>query len=348
MAASTVAMAAADHRTGSAWDSAKIHRRPERHTHCDTAAVSNVSLKHEAPLEVLRQEPRAVLTLLQLAVPDAAVQRDVTVELLDSELTEAKPSVARADLVVLVRDDSGRAELVIVVEVQRERDDEKLFAWPLYMAYLHHQHRIPVTLLVLVFDESVAAWARKSRQTGSNMVFAPWVVGPGELPEIESVEQALAHPELSMLTALARLGARDVAAHADDVTRVFEGLLRSEASRLRSIYLSLLQGIATGALRSTLDKLLEANGMGGALEIIFNNGKAEGEAKGKAEGKAEGEAKGKAEGEALALLKIIRHRGLEIDAAGELRIRETRDLDLLDRWLERALEARTVEGIFAT
>lgn len=43
------------------------------------------------------------------------------------------------------------------------------------------------------------------------MVFAPWVVRPGELPEIESVEQALAHPKLSMLTALARLGARDVA-----------------------------------------------------------------------------------------------------------------------------------------
>ena len=313
-------------------------RSAERHTHCDTAAVSNVSLLHEAPLEVLRQEPRAVLTLLQLAVPDAAVQRDVTVELLDSELTEAKPSVARADLVVLVRDDSGRAELVIVVEVQRERDDEKLFAWPLYMAYLHHQHRIPVTLLVLVFDESVAAWARKSRQTGSNMVFAPWVVGPGELPEIESVEQALAHPELGMLTALARLGARDattLAKHEADVTRVFEGLLLAKESRVRSIYLSLLQGVATGALRSRLDKLLEANGMGTALEIIFNDGK------------AAGEASGEARGEARALLKILRQRGLEVDAAAELRIRETRELELLDRWLERALEARTVEEIFA-
>ena len=314
--------------------------------------MSNVTLLHEAPLEVLRQEPRAVLALLQLAVPSAAVAGDVTVELLDSELTEAKPSVAHADLVVLVRNEKGQPEQIIVVEVQRERDDGKLSAWPLYMAYLHNQHGVPATLLVLVFDESVAAWARKSRHIGPNMVFAPWVVGPSELPEIESVEQALAHPELGMLIALARLGVRNAARHEDDVTRVFEGLLRSEASRNRSIYLSLLQGIATGALRSTLDKLLEANGMGGALEIIFNNGKAEGEAKGKAEGeargKAEGEAKGKAEGQALALLKILRHRGLELDAAAELRIRETRDLALLDRWLERALEARTVEEIFAT
>ena len=289
--------------------------------------MSNVSLLHEAPLEVLRQEPRAVLTLLQLAVP--AVREDVTVELLDSELAEAKPSVARADLVVLLRDRTGRAEAVIVVEVQRERDDEKLWAWPLYIAYLHNQHRVPATLLVLVFDESVAAWARTSRGLGSNMVFTPWVVGPGELPEIESVEQALAHPELGMLTALARLGARD-AGHEDDVARVFAGILRSKASRLRSIYLSLLHGIATGTLRSTLDELLEANGMGSALEIIFNDGKAEGEAR----------------GEARAILKILRQRGLEVDAAAELRIRETREIDLLDRWLERALEARSVQDIF--
>ena len=69
----------------------------------------------------------------------------------------------------------------------------------------------------------------------------------------------------------------------------------------------------------------------GALEMIYNDGKAE----------------GKAEGEAVALLKVLRARGLQIDAVAEARIRQTRDLALLDRWLERAAFAATVGEVLA-
>lgn len=175
------------------------------------------------------------------------------------------------------------------------------------------------------------------------------MIGPSDFPEITTLEQASAHPELSVLTALAHLGARDGAAasrHEAEIARVFEAMLRTERSPTRRIYLSLLHGTARGPLRGTLEKLLEAYGMG-ALEIIFNDGKAEGLAVGKAEGKAEGLAVGKAEGEALALLKVLRARGLDVDAAAEARILATRDLALFDRWLERALVAGSVDEVLA-
>ena len=293
--------------------------------------VSNVSLSHQAPLEVLRDHPEAVLELLRIA-GRLSDETKLAVVVLDTELAEAVPSTRRADLVVLLEDEEGRAHRVVVVEIQRKRDDKKLLAWPLYVAYLHSEHHVSVTLLVITFDAATAAWARTPYDTGS-LVLSPLVLAADDLPEIASVDDALAHRDISMLTALARLGTKESSRterQEAEVARVFEALLRAEVSPVRSIYLSMLHGASKGALRGMLEKLLEAYGMG-ALEMIYNDGKAE----------------GKAEGEAVALLKVLRARGLQVDAAAEARIRQTRDLALLDLWLERAAFAATVGEVLA-
>ena len=46
-------------------------------------------------------------------------------------------------------------------------------------------------------------------------------------------------------------------------------------------------------------------------------------------------------------LKILHKRGFLIDAGAEQRIRETRDLATLDRWLDRALEVTSLEELLA-
>lgn len=249
--------------------------------------MSYVSLSHEAPLQVLRDHPEAVLELLRIAGRDFTTD-DVAASVLDTELTEAIPSARRADLVVLLHDANHESVRVVIVEVQRRRDDAKLFAWPLYVAYLYAHHRLPVTLLVLTTDSAIATWARERREIGSNMLFAPWALSPDDLPEMTSLEEAMVRPDMSVLTALARAGDRERAETAREpaeVARVFEAILRTAPSARRSTYLSLLHGTSSSVLRGTLEKLMAAYGMG-ALEMIFNDGKTEGKAEGKAEGEA--------------------------------------------------------------
>jgi flagellar biosynthesis/type III secretory pathway protein FliH len=86
-------------------------------------------------------------------------------------------------------------------------------------------------------------------------------------------------------------------------------------------------------------------------------GRAEGEAKGRAEGEAKGraagEAKGRAEGEAQgavrgkadALLKLLRARALRVSSRDRARISSCVDGRRLDRWIRRAVTARTVRDV---
>jgi hypothetical protein len=131
--------------------------------------MANVSLFHEAPLEVLREEPNALLDLLRVAgveIPTRAI-----VQPLETELVDATPMVRRPDFVALLKPPGEDATEVVVFEVQRDRDQEKPLAWLDYIALLHRKHRLPVRVLVLVFDRDVARWARQPYTFGEGIVY---------------------------------------------------------------------------------------------------------------------------------------------------------------------------------
>jgi flagellar biosynthesis/type III secretory pathway protein FliH len=54
---------------------------------------------------------------------------------------------------------------------------------------------------------------------------------------------------------------------------------------------------------------------------------------------------GEARGEAKALLSILVRRGLAVTAEHQRRIAECTEIAVLDRWLERALSATTVDEL---
>ncbi|WP_280432960.1 hypothetical protein [Nocardia brasiliensis] len=56
---------------------------------------------------------------------------------------------------------------------------------------------------------------------------------------------------------------------------------------------------------------------------------------------------GKANGEASALLRILRHRGFEIGDALVARVEQETDIAQLDVWLDRALDAASLDEVFA-
>jgi hypothetical protein len=68
-------------------------------------------------------------------------------------------------------------------------------------------------------------------------------------------------------------------------------------------------------------------------------------AQGHAEGRTEGRAEGRAEEAARNLLTVLRVRGLTVPDAVRERILAQRDLELLERWLEKAAVAASVAAV---
>ena len=90
-----------------------------------------------------------------------------------------------------------------VVEVQLSRDNDKQFAWPVYVTTLRARFRCPVCLLVVTTDEAIARWAAKLIELGGGNWFAPLVLHPSGVPEVTDEAQARSDPELAVLSAMA-------------------------------------------------------------------------------------------------------------------------------------------------
>jgi hypothetical protein len=155
---------------------------------------------HEAFIFLFRNRPALAAELLRdalhIEVPNYSEAR-----IESSELTELQPAEYRADLVVLLYE--GVPVLGIVVEVQVQRDADKGYSWPLYVAGLRARIRCPVCLLVIAADEVVARWAAQAIELGGGNRFVPLVVGPSGVPEVTDPAAAQADPELAVLSAMA-------------------------------------------------------------------------------------------------------------------------------------------------
>lgn len=67
---------------------------------------------------------------------------------------------------------------------------------------------------------------------------------------------------------------------------------------------------------------------------------------GLAEGRTEGERTGHARGMAQALLSVLQRRGLEATEDQRTRIAACTDLAVLERWIDRALDAQSIDDLF--
>ena len=67
----------------------------------------------------------------------------------------------------------------------------------------------------------------------------------------------------------------------------------------------------------------------------------------RAEGALEGEARGKVLGEVNLLVRILRRRGFVVGADVEARLLATTDLARIERWADRALDAPSLDAVFA-
>ena len=65
------------------------------------------------------------------------------------------------------------------------------------------------------------------------------------------------------------------------------------------------------------------------------------------QGRVEGRVEGRAEGEARALLTALRVRGIAVSEAAREQILAQKDLEQLERWLEKAIVATSLADVLA-
>lgn len=283
------------------------------------------SLSHEALLLLFKNRPELAPELLRdvLRLPLPAYAEVV----LDSaELTEVVPAPYHADLVVLLVD--GKPVFGIVVEAQLHKDPRKAFTWQLYTVSLRSRLQCPTCVLVLTGSEALATWARSPIDLGGGNTYAPLVIGPSAVPVVVDVETAKRDPELVVLSAMAH-GQAEPEVATRIATAAFEACRRLDDERAL-LYLDLV-GISLGDIaRAAFEGLMAS----GNYEFQSDFAKKH-------------RAAGRALGEATAVVTVLETRAIVLSNEDKARILACSDLEVLDRWLRKAVTVASAAELFA-
>ncbi len=297
--------------------------------------MPNLTVTHEAPLELIRQHPALALDLLQaftnLVVPDQA-----EIRLGPNSLTAVIPAEFTADAVVTVSDPgSGRPQIVIVVEPQGRDDDTKRYAWPAYLANVRSAVKCPAAVLIVICpDPAEADKCRQVIEMGHpHWDLWPIVIDPHHAPAAEG-----AGPYLTLF--LACLPALDMTDPAV-ARRVLEAVLgtgASDADRRKLVTIILKR--ASRAARQILEDLMTAvEWKDDWIESFVDQGRVEGRAQGRAEREIEDLVTG--------VLRLLSLRNLHPGKKQIDRVRDCTDRDTLRQWFDRAATAANAKEVFS-
>jgi hypothetical protein len=300
------------------------------------------SMQHEAPLELLRCEPRLAAVLLRglgVAVPAGA-----TAGMAPADLTASVPAELRADAVVVLSGADG-ARLAVIVEVQLRYDTGKRYSWPTYLTQVRAAHRCPAVLLVICPGPATARRCRAPIRTGHpGFDLAPLVIDSATIPDPAGQGPEEASPELVVLAVLT--GALDLG---QDSTRrlVLARLADLDASRLAT-YTVFVLNAASEPARQALEALMTTKFKDTFVDRLLAEGEARGKAEGEAEGEARGKAEGEAQGEARMILRVLAARGLKVPADIRQRVLSCADTGQLEAWGDRAATAASLDEVFSS
>jgi hypothetical protein len=245
------------------------------------------------------------------------------------------PTEYDADKVLLLRTGGRQPVYGIISEVQRGCDENKRYSWPLYTAALRARWRCPTCLVVLTLEEAVARWARapiEDLQPGSP--FTPLVLGPGQIPWVRTEQEARESPELAVLSAMAHgneEGGLDVA-----IAEVVASAGLDE--QRKRLYVDLVFHALTAQNLQRLMKVMDISNYQPQRELCRSWHQ---------KGLDEGLEKGIQRGEARSLLRVLATRGIAVSEAAQQRILSCQDTSLLERWLDRAVTASSLDAVFA-
>jgi hypothetical protein len=209
-------------------------------------------------------------------------------------------------------DTADNGSFVLAVESQGRRDPDKPASWAYYLSHLYAKYRTPPVLLVVRPDRSTAAWAARQVDIGPpqwpSLTLRPLVLGPDDLPVINSPEEAARDIPLTVLSA----ALKDLLADDENTAGILielteQGLGKTPAADLwrylMAADLSFFQSQTAQNLR--------------------------------------------AEGRAEDVLLLLDRRGVEVSEEDRGRIVGCTDLDTLSAWFARAITATSTAELFA-
>jgi hypothetical protein len=249
-----------------------------------------------------------------------------------ASLTELRPAELRADLLVLLEDES-RPALAAVVEVQLDVDPDKLVSWPAYLVGARSRYRCAAVVLVLAPSGRVATWAAQPVELGPGSVFRATVIGPDGLVDLADPREAHTHLELAVLAALARGQTsknEQIPAAAEDLAAVLD-VCRALDDERAVVYSDLLLASVSQAVREAVMTL--PAGYQFQSEFALKH-------------RGEGRVEGRAEGQARAVVTVLEARGIPLSDEQRRRIQTATDLETLDRMVRRAATARSADDVF--
>jgi hypothetical protein len=289
---------------------------------------------HEAAIELLADELDDTMEFVaQIAGIPLPTGHTFTRE--ESNLAVASPVSYRADLVAVNWNPDGRAALAIILELQNSPDPDKPYTWPAYWADTRARHRCPAALVVVTFDDDTTAWARGVGATGEPHAWRPHVIGPRDIPRVTDPLVVRAHPAMALLSALAH--ARD----AEVLQTVLPVVLESDLERDRvRYYFDVIMERGGGFATAILERIMDHRPEFRSKWAI------ERKEEGRREGLRDGLEEGRRDHARRMLRRTAARRGLTLGPAQDLQIDQCRDLDMLERWIDRADSASTAEDIF--
>lgn len=280
------------------------------------------SATHAVLVEILEAHPEALAYLLELQgnAPESA--------LIPTTGTRTKTFVLerRVDRAYLIGSRTSPLGFILT-EVQLEPDEDKLFAWSLYVELARSRYRCEGALVILTLTEAVRRWIERAIEQATGICGTRRRLQPTVIALDKIAPSLLLSPDRPYLAPLA------VAGHADspDARSVADTAVALTLDHLpkplAAEQLDAILGMVDDALRAHLEKRImehreyHSELFGG----IFK--------KGQAEGKAEG------------ILAVLAAREIPVSETIRERILGCTDIDTLDVWIRRAAVASTAAAV---
>ncbi len=230
----------------------------------------------------------------------------------------------------LLRVDTAEGAFLLLVEAQRQDKEEKISAWAYYLAHVYAKYDVPPVLLVITQATKTAAWARGPLCIGppqwTSLSVHPVVFGPDNIPAVTDYEAAAKDIPLATLSAITHAEQADI----DDIIEALATAVKTTESMDPALFIELTtRGLGDSRAGNVWRQLMTVD-TSFFQSQIFQDVRAAGEAK----------------GEAKAILRILDNRKIPVPEDIRSRIATCTDLDQLTSWLDRAIDAKTIDDLF--